>query len=307
MNNVAPSPARRFFRNPDWQPFLWSLAIFGTLLGVIEVLGLDRPISHALFYDSVAHQWLGGGSGAWWARDLIHSGGRDMVRMIAAGALVAWLLSYVFPALASWRREARYVFLGMVLVTGLVGLLKQLTNVDCPWDLAEFGGSRPYVTLFGDRPDYLPRAQCFPGAHSSSGFALMSLYFALRERRALLARWLLAGAVLVGVIFALGQQARGAHFLSHDLTSAMLAWWLLLALRNWLLKPGAAPVNAGAAQLASSLRRWGILTGILLPAEIPDDGAHHDHRDADAIAHARAPVVDPAQQSELAVHEVKHE
>lgn len=302
--NENPSPVTMFSRIQGQLP--WSLVLFAAVFGVIEVLGLDRTISHALFYDTHVHQWLGGGPGAWWARDLIHTGGRDMVRAVAAAALVAWGLSFMFPAFAAWRREALYVFVGMVLVTGLVGLLKVLTNVDCPWDLTEFGGSRPYITLFGDRPDYLPRGQCFPGAHSSSGFALMSLYFALRERRARLARWLLAVALLLGVIFAIGQEARGAHFLSHDLTSVVLAWWLLVALQKWLLAPSTAPAVAGTADVASALRRRN-LAGPLLPAEIPDHGTHHDHRDANAVANTHAPVINPAQQREFTLHEMKHE
>ena len=32
-------------------------------------------------------------------------------------------------------------------------------------------------------------------------------------------RWALASAVIVGVLFAFAQEARGAHFLSHDVTA----------------------------------------------------------------------------------------
>ena len=70
----------------------------------------------------------------------------------------------------------------MVLAIGFVGLLKQLTNVDCPWDLQLFGGRFPYVSLFGERSRSLRAAHCFPAAHASSGYALMTLYFVVRER-----------------------------------------------------------------------------------------------------------------------------
>jgi membrane-associated PAP2 superfamily phosphatase len=101
------------------------------------------------------------------------------------------------------------------------------------------------VHLFGDRPDDLPRAQCFPGGHSSSGFALLALYFALRDRRPRAARWFLGGALAVGTLFAFGQEARGAHFLSHDLWSLGIAWFTCLAVyrlafggRVWSPLPG---------------------------------------------------------------------
>lgn len=209
------------------RPALWPFPLLLLSAALLEGLDLDRGIAHTLFYGS---SWLGAGANAWWATGLIHGGGQVLVRGAAAAALAWWLLSFRITALAPWRREALFVFAGMVLVTATVGLLKLLTNVDCPWDLAGFGGSRPYVPLLGHRPDYLPAARCFPGAHSSSVFALMALWFALRERRPRAARFALWFAVSAGTLFSLGQQARGAHFLSHDLTSAALAWVMLRAL-----------------------------------------------------------------------------
>ncbi len=223
------------------RPALWPFPLLLLSVALLEGLDLDRGIAHALFYGS---SWLGGGANAWWATGLIHGGGQMLVRGAAAAALAWWLLSFRITALARWRREALFVFAGMVLVTATVGLLKLLTNVDCPWDLAGFGGNRPYIPLFGDRPDYLPAAGCFPGAHSSSGFALMGLWFALRERRPRAARFALAFAVSAGAVFSFGQQARGAHFLSHDLTSAALAWFILRALHARLLAPREIPVPA---------------------------------------------------------------
>ena len=220
----------------DWRALvLWPGVFLLLAFALLEIGQFDRPIANALFY-AAGRGWLGAGSGDWWAHDLLHSAGRWVVRGVAIAALAAWVLSFKAARLAPWRREALYVFVAIAASTALVGILKTLTNVDCPWDLAGFGGDRPYVPLFADRPDYLPRAQCFPGAHSSSGFALMSLYFALRGRRRRAARWALALGIGVGTAFSIGQQARGAHFLTHDLASAALVWWVLLALYAWMLE-----------------------------------------------------------------------
>jgi membrane-associated PAP2 superfamily phosphatase len=219
----------------DWRALvLWPSVFLVSAFALLELGQFDRPIAHALFF-AADRGWLGEGSGDWWAHGLLHSAGRWVVRGVAIAALVAWALSFKVARLAPWRRETLYVFVAIAAATALVGTLKVLTNVDCPWDLSGFGGDRPYIALFADRPDYLPRAQCFPGAHSSSGFALMSLYFALRGRRRRAARWALALGIGVGVAFSIGQQARGAHFLTHDLTSAALVWWVLLAFYAWLL------------------------------------------------------------------------
>jgi membrane-associated PAP2 superfamily phosphatase len=107
---------------------------------------------------------------------------------------------------------------------GLVGFLGMITNVDCPWDLQSFGGRFSYVHLFAARPAGLRQAYCFRAAHASSGYALMALYFAACERSRM------ALGLGVGVVFGGVQQARGAHFASHDLWSAFLLWVIPLTL-----------------------------------------------------------------------------
>jgi membrane-associated PAP2 superfamily phosphatase len=215
-----------FWRRHLW----WPLLGFTLCLAALEVFSLDRALAREWFYNTFTGQWLGDGHGQWWARGLLHSGGRWAVRGVAAAALAVWSLSFAVPVLREWRRPAGFIALSMLLATGIVGLLKAVTNVDCPWDLAGFGGSHPYVALFADRPDALARVQCFPGAHSSSGFALTGFYFAFRDRSRRLARSALLGAIAVGIAFSIGQEARGAHFLSHDLTSAAIVWFVQLAM-----------------------------------------------------------------------------
>jgi len=226
--------SRRFWRTHA----LWPGVGFAIALSLIAAFGLDRATAHAFFFNSFSGKWLGGaGGGLWWARDVIHMGGRWLVRGIAAVALIAWIASFVSERLRSWRRYAGFAFIALALSTGIVGALKSLTNVDCPWDLAEFGGDRPYVSLIADRPDSLPRAACFPGAHASSGFAFMFGYFLWRDVARRRARWALAAGIMLGIAFSFGQEARGAHFISHDLTSAAIVWFLQLFLYVWILVP----------------------------------------------------------------------
>lgn len=227
------TPARQFWRRHAVLPGV----AFGIALGLILAFDLDRIITHAVFFDARSNQWLGGAGGAWWARDVIHTGGRWVARLAAAAALLVWCAGFRNQRLRPWRRHAGFAFLALALSTAFVGGLKQVTNVDCPWDLSEFGGDRPHVPLFADRPDALPRAQCFPGAHAASGFALMCGYFLWRDRSRRRARWALAVGILTGLVFSFGQEARGAHFISHDLTSAALVWFVQLALYVWLLAP----------------------------------------------------------------------
>jgi membrane-associated PAP2 superfamily phosphatase len=234
---------------------------------------------------------------------LIHDGGRWLPRSIGAGALFTWFASFMRDGARRWRRTAGFIFLAITVSVGLVGALKLVTNVDCPWDLAEFGGDRPYVALFERRPDALPQAQCFPGAHASSGFALVCLYFALRDRSRRGARWALLGACLVGIVFSIGQEARGAHFLSHDLAAAGIVWIVQLALYARLLKPRTGRASAAGAPRSGSRRS--VLFALV--AEKPEHRTHHDHGDAYTVPDAGSPIVNPAQQDELHVDEAQHE
>jgi membrane-associated PAP2 superfamily phosphatase len=231
-----------FWRVHAVLPALSFLAAFM----IIAASDLDVQIADALFFDWSDNAWIG--AHTWWAYDLIHTGGSWFVRAVGLAALVTLGLSYWRPRWRGLCRGAAYLVLGLILVPSVVGTLKQVTNVDCPWDLDRYGGDRPYVSLLADRPDELPSAHCYPGSHASSGFALMAFYFVLHGRRPRLARWTLFTAILLGTIFSFGQQARGAHFLSHDLASAAIAWFLLLGLWRWLLATAPETVQPQVVQ-----------------------------------------------------------
>jgi membrane-associated PAP2 superfamily phosphatase len=223
---------RRFWVRHGLMPGVLLVAA----LAAVAIWRLDMRIADTWFYDRMAGGWLG--ADTWWAVTLIHTGGGWLVRLTGLAALGALMASFWQVRFASLRRAAAYLVAGLLICPAAAGALKQVTNIDCPRDLKQFGGTRPYVRLLGDRPYGLPRGHCYPGAHASSGFALMSLYFVILGPRPKLARRVLVVTVLIGAVFSLGQQARGAHFLSHDLASAALAWFLLLGLYRPLLLSG---------------------------------------------------------------------
>jgi membrane-associated PAP2 superfamily phosphatase len=51
----------------------------------------------------------------------------------------------------------------------------------------------------------------------------------------------LAIGIGVGSLFSFAQQARGAHFLSHDLWSAFIAWGICLALYRYAWRENVNP------------------------------------------------------------------
>ncbi len=229
---MAGGAAKRFWVSHVAVPAIAFAILFVSIL----TFHWDERVASSLFFDARSGNWVGSGAGESWARDLLHTGGRNLVRTVVACALGVWLLAFRVEAVRPYQRSVGYVAISMIIAVAVVGALKAVSNVDCPWDLQGFGGNRPHLGIFGYRPDSLPRAQCFPGAHSASGFALMAFYFALRDRSPRAALYALAGGFLMGCLFSLGQQARGAHFLSHDLASAALVWLTLVLLYVGLLR-----------------------------------------------------------------------
>lgn len=219
-----------FLRSHLWVPIILA----SVALIALALLDGDRRLAQTFFFDAATQSWLGAKS--FWATDLLHRGGRNLMRLVGVLAIVGWAASYRWASLKSHRRALGYLALCMAIVPLTVGALKETTNVDCPWSLQGLGGDRPVIHWYQDRPDELPRAACFPGAHSSSAFALFALYFLWLGSHPARARIALAGVFALGSLFSIAQQSRGAHFISHDLTSALIAWLICLALYMRVLR-----------------------------------------------------------------------
>ncbi len=205
-----------------WRALRWPLAFSLSMAFILGITDGDLAVARWLFFDAAGMQWRGGGS--WWANEFMHAGGGWLVRLVIAASTATWIASFLCQRARVWRRPAGYFLVSTLLTIGVVGLLKQLTNVDCPWDLTSFGGRFPYIPLFADRPDALRAAHCFPAAHAGSAYALMAIYFVLCGHSPGWARVGLVLTFVLGLVFGIAQQSRGAHLLSHDLCSATIAW-----------------------------------------------------------------------------------
>jgi membrane-associated PAP2 superfamily phosphatase len=205
-----------------WRYMRWPLVLFVPLAILFAVTELDVSIANALFFDDVHRRWIGAHN--FWIESVFHDGGRWTIRGVVAAGIAVRLVTFRCERWRSIGRSSLYFVVAGVLGIAIVGLLKTITNVDCPWDLDLYGGRFPLVRLFADRPDALRMGHCFPAAHASSGYALVTLYFAFREWSEMLARLGLAFGLVCGIVFGLAQQSRGAHFISHDLWSAFLIW-----------------------------------------------------------------------------------
>jgi membrane-associated PAP2 superfamily phosphatase len=127
--------------------------------------------------------------------------------------------------------------LGVPLVTSL---LKQASVSHCPWDLALYGGTEPYVRLFEALPSGALAGHCLPAGHASSALWLVAIgvfWLPYSPRKAFAAS---ACGLAAGFVLGWLQQLRGAHFLTHTLWSMWIACAVVVAIISILQQVGSA-------------------------------------------------------------------
>ncbi len=203
-----------------------------TLGGFAALLAWD-----ASGWDRALAAWAGGAHGFALRENfllsvILHDWGRRLSWL--AALLLCLMVWWPVGPLRKLDAAARLrLAAGTLLAALAVSLLKGLSPASCPWDLHDYGGLARYASHWTLRPDG-GSGHCFPAGHASSGFAFLSGYFAFREVDAPVARAWLAAALGVGLLFGLGQQLRGAHFMSHTLWTAWICWvvaWLVQSVR----------------------------------------------------------------------------
>ncbi len=200
---------------------LWPLFGFGLLFLLIVLTSADLMLADQIYHTSGGTWRL---RDAWLTSGLLHEGGRTLVNVAAAVLLLMTLASLLLPRLRAHRRALMYLLTSALLSGLVINLLKQLTHVDCPWDLVRYGGANNYVGIFTRQPLAADYGACFPAGHASAAYAWFGLYFLARTYRPHLQAYALGGVIVLGLLFGIGQQLRGAHFVSHDVWTVAICW-----------------------------------------------------------------------------------
>lgn len=219
-----------------------AAAAAGALIVVVAVASttsLDAAISDRIF---------GAGGSAWpashsrgWLRWSLYEGPKYLLAIGWLGLLVAVAWPRALPRLRLSRAEAIYLLVCLASVPLVITAIKYHSGVACAAELARYGGPLPDAVGHFTLPKLLdPVAQrgCWPSGHASGGFALLAL--GSLDRPAYV-RWQLwaVGLVLGGAMGAY-QIARGAHFVSHVLVTALVAQMLVCvlaaAMHPWLVR-----------------------------------------------------------------------
>ena len=206
---------------------VWTLAFALFMMLIYPTFDLDFHLSN-LFFDAQQQRFTLRGHpilNVW-----LHTGIKWVMVCVALVSLALAISAHWLVKLKPYQSALFWVFIGLVLSTSAVAILKHDSMHACPWDLTIYGGDSPFFDLFKNPPAGTKSGGCFPAGHPSGGFALIAFYFAFRRYRARFAGAMLWLGILMGLAMGLVQIIRGAHFLSHVLWSGWVVWLTLLLL-----------------------------------------------------------------------------
>jgi membrane-associated PAP2 superfamily phosphatase len=187
-------------------------------------------LSHQTTFDiSMARHFFSPTEG-WIYRDnfvlekILHKGG--VIAGIIFNVILVGLIIYFWkrPDKKKFRDYLGFIFISSLLTILAVFFLKKMTTFPCPWNSDPFavGGTivPPLWKMFSLD---LPARHCFPGGHSSGGYCYLSMYFGYTFIYGKRNFFTLLPGLIIGLVFGITQQMRGAHFVSHDIATIILS------------------------------------------------------------------------------------
>lgn len=188
------------------------------------------------FWDSTSRSWTV--LSHWWSWDALHAAQQELAKYLLIAATGYRLYLVWRGRNPAFNHAVTYVLVAGISSAITVAVLKEHTRLPCPWDADIFGGTVPVLGMADVFNPAWPYGQCFPAGHVTGGFAWLSLFFAARALRWKYRYWMLLPGLLIGVLFGLTQQVRGAHFPSHDLVTLAMCWGIAWAWSLIFFRPG---------------------------------------------------------------------
>jgi len=179
------------------------------------------------FYNPVSHQWI-------LDREdpilnfIFYDGIKRLIIIFNVLVLIALIVGWKKPFLARYRKGLIIVLLSSIFVPVIVGSFKATTNIPCPKNLEIYGGVYPHTCVWEKYPSTFcnqKKIKCWPAGHASGGFALLSLFYLFRKRRAKII--VLSGVMVVGWSMGTYKMLIGDHFLSHTVITMIMAWLII--------------------------------------------------------------------------------
>lgn len=173
--------------------------------------------------------------------DFLFEVGPLPANLLALGATILLIISYLFKRFKFWRNPMLVLLLTYAVGAGLItnALLKEYWGRPRPKQVEEFGGTQAF------RPYYLPNffhqpqpSKSFPCGHCAAGYYFFALALVGRRLHSKKIWYFgIALAFILGITLSVARMAQGGHFLSDTLFSAVLMWYTALAI-DWLVYAG---------------------------------------------------------------------
>jgi membrane-associated PAP2 superfamily phosphatase len=222
-----------------------TAVLLAAVVGIATTTAVDVRISDAIF---------AAGGEAWplphagWTRWLGYEGPKYALIAFALVLIAGLIRPGLLRGIHLERRETAYLLACLALVPAAIGALRAESGIACASQLVRYGG---------DLPDWLGHFTvsklladsdlhgCFPSGHASGGFALLAL--GMLDRKPATRRGLWLFALLYGSWMGAYQLLRGAHFLSHVLSSALIGQLTVSLLAMFMLHKRATALTRQAS------------------------------------------------------------
>ena len=221
------------YPQPAW---CWKYLLCLPLLGFVAILALfalfniDHGLQDSLYQPGLGFPFQDSAAYELWLHDRIKIASNSLLWIV--------LIAAIWPSRQlSWtyfRAPLLVAILAMVTCVSAMQSLKGVTGIYCPVQLQEYGGTvelHPkirigHLMLINDGA-----GRCWPGGHSTTGFAWLAMFFAflcIGKKYAAIATLIVA--IVYGHFLGLTQVIRGQHFLSHQFYTMAICWLISLTL-----------------------------------------------------------------------------
>lgn len=179
------------------------------------------------FYNPITQQWLIDHDEPV-LKFIFYDGIKRLIIIVDVVILITLIIGWNKPSLALYRKGLVIVLLSGIFVPVVVGSFKALTNLPCPKNLEIYGGNYPHTCVWEKYPKSFcqqGKIKCWPAGHASGGFALLSLIYLFRTRKAKI----IAGTSAMAIGWSMGtyKMLIGDHFLSHTFITMVMAWFII--------------------------------------------------------------------------------
>lgn len=206
---------------------LWMSAVALIITVVFfGVSGTDIWVQNH-FYNPITQQWLIDHDEPV-LKFIFYDGIKRLIIIVDVVILITLIIGWKMPSLALYRKGLVIVLLSGIFVPVVVGSFKALTNLPCPKNLEIYGGNYPHTCVWEKYPKSFcqqGKIKCWPAGHASGGFALLSLIYLFRTRKAKI----IAGTSAMAIGWSMGtyKMLIGDHFLSHTFITMVMAWFII--------------------------------------------------------------------------------